>query len=128
MGRKVQDGKSVRVTVPQNTTLNQGDFALLDGFLGMVVTAVTTGTGETKETVLNIEEAVYETGQIDTAQTFAKGAAVYWDAANKRFTDQAAPDASGNPQNRPAGRVVSAKDANNIIWLRLGPQNYAHGG
>lgn len=112
---KVSDGKSVRVTVPENTVIEAGKFYLLDGFLGCAFQSVTTGAGETAEVVLNIEQAEYETDQIDTSQTFAKGTLIYWDEANKRFTE----DSEGN---RLAGRVTQAKDANNVICFILGPQ------
>jgi Uncharacterized conserved protein (DUF2190). len=127
VGRKVSDGLSVKVTVPENTTIEQGKFYLLDGFFGMAVQSVTTGAGETAEVVLNIEEAEYETSQITVADAFAKGDKVYWNAATSLLTTVANPDASGNPQNRPVGRVTAAKDANNVIWLKLGPQIQAHG-
>lgn len=112
---KISDGKSVKVTVPENTTIEAGKFYLLDGFLGCAFQSVTTGAGETAEVVLNIEPAEYETDQIDTAQTFAKGTVIHWDDVNKRFTETAT-------ANRLAGRVTVPKDANNVIWFILGPQ------
>jgi predicted RecA/RadA family phage recombinase len=112
---KFSDGKSVRVTVPGNTTIEAGKFYLLDGFLGVAFQSVQTGPGQTAEVVLNIEQAEYDTNQIDTAQNFAKGTLIYWDAANNRFTET-------STENRLAGRVTQAKDANNVICFILGPQ------
>ena len=114
---KVSDGKSVRVTVPGNTTIEAGKFYLLDGFLGAAFQSVQTGTGagETAEVILNIEQAEYDTNQIDTTQNFAKGTLIYWDAANNRFTET-------STENRLAGRVTQAKDTNNVICFILGPQ------
>ncbi len=116
---KVSDGKSVRVTVPENTTIEAGKFYLLDGFLGAAFQSVTTGAEETAEVILNIEQAEYETDQIeiDTSQTFDfdKGTLIYWDGTNKRFTETSA-------GNRLVGRVTQAKDANNVICFILGPQ------
>lgn len=112
---KVSDGKSVRVTVPENTVIEAGKFYLLDGFLGCAFQSVTTGAGETAEVVLNIEQAEYETDQIDTSQTFAKGTLIYWDGTNKRFTET-------SQGNRLVGRVTEVKDANNVICFILGPQ------
>lgn len=112
---KISDGKSVKVTVPGNTTIEAGKFYLLDGFFGCAMQSVTTGVGQTAEVVLNIEQAEYETDQINTAETFAKGTLIYWDSANKRFTETAT-------SNRLAGRVTVGKDANNVIWFILGPQ------
>lgn len=112
---KVGDGKSITVTVPQNTTVNAGEWALLDGFFGLAMQSAVTGAGETKDIVLTIEQAEYETDQISTSQAFAKGTAIYWNATTKKFTETA-------EGNRPVGRVSSGKDANNVIWFLLGPQ------
>ena len=115
---KFSDGKSVRVTVPANTTIEAGKFYLLDGFLGCAFQSVRTGPGEIAEIILNIEQAEYETDQIDTldtSQTFDKGTLIYWDDSGKKFTET-----SGG--NRLAGRVTQAKDANNVICFILGPQ------
>lgn len=115
MGRKVSDGRSIKVTVPQNTTVTAGNFVLLDGLLGLAIQSVTTGAGETKNVVLNVEPGEYETSQINTAETFAVGSMVYWDATNKRFTTTAT-------SNVFAGIVTQAKDASNVIWLLFAPQ------
>ena len=112
---KVSDGKSVRVTVPGNTVIEAGKFYLLDGFLGAAFQSVTTGAGETAEVILNIEQAEYETDQIDTSQTFAKGTLIYWDDSGKRFTET-------SDGNRLAGRVTQAKDSNGVICFVLGSQ------
>jgi len=112
---KVSDGKSVRVTVPENTVIEAGKFYFLDGFLGCAFQSVTTGVGETAEVILNIEQAEYETDQIDTSQTFTKGTLIYWDGTNKRFTETSV-------GNRLVGRVTQAKDANNVVCFILGPQ------
>ena len=116
MGRKVSDGRSVRVTVPQNTTIEAGKFYLLDGFFGLAVQSVTTGSGETAEVILNCEQAEYETSQITTTDDFNKGDLVYWNAGTNLLTTQESSD------NRLVGRVTQAKDTNNVIWFKLGPQ------
>ncbi len=113
MGRKVSDGMSVRVTVPENTTVEQGAFALLDGFLGLAVQKIVTGAGETKNLVLNIEPGEYETSQINTTQDFAVGTKIYWDDTEKEFTETPTPVL--------AGVVTVAKDAGGVIWFRVAP-------
>lgn len=110
MGRRVSDGRSARVTIGQNTTIAAGSFALVNNILGFAPKGATTGAGASADLVLVHEPAEYETGQIDTGKTFAKGDKVYWDAGNKRFTTDA-------PGNTFAGVVTSAKDAGNIIWF-----------
>ena len=141
MGRKISDGKSVKVAVPAATVIEQGKFYLLDGFFGLATQGMVTDAGGNvtsingnavpaglvpAEIVLNIEEAEYETSQITVADAFAKGDKAYWDAGTSLLTTVANPDASGNPQNRPVARVTAGKDANNVIWLKLGPQVQAH--
>jgi len=113
MGRKVSDGKSVRVTVPENTTVEQGAFVRLDGFLGLAVQKVVTGAGETKGLILNIEPGEYETSQIDATQDFAVGTKIYWDSTAKKFTE--------TPTTVLAGVVTLAKDAGDVIWFRVAP-------
>jgi len=114
---KISDGKSVKVTVPESTTIEAGKFYLLDGFFGCAMQSVITGAGETAEVVLNIEQAEYETDQINTADAFNKGDLVYYDPINKVLTNS-----DGTGANRKVGRVTVPKDANNVIWFILGPQ------
>lgn len=116
MGRKVTHGlRSVVVTVPENTVIEQGKFYLLGGFLGMALQSVTTGPGQTAKVVLEIEPAEYETDQIDPAGTFAEGTPIYWDAANARFTELAT-------GNRFAGIVTTGKGTGSVIEFALAPQ------
>ena len=110
---KVSDGKSVEVSVPANSDLKAGQFAYLDGFLGVITRDVKTAANETAKAILIIEVAEYETDQIEDSKTFAKGDKVYWDNTNKRFTT----DATGIF----AGVVTNAKDSNDVIWFVLWP-------
>ncbi|WP_067936388.1 DUF2190 family protein [Alicyclobacillus kakegawensis] len=111
MGRLVAEGKSVKVTAAAAVT--QGDFVLEGGFFGLAVNSADANG----EVVLNIEPGEYETSQINTADAFNAGDAVYFDATNKVLTT-----ADGGGANRLVGRVTVAKDANNVIWFLLGPQ------
>lgn len=110
---KVSDGKSVEVSVPANSDLKAGQFAYLDGFLGVITRDVKTAANEKAKAILIIEVAEYETDQIDDSKPFAKGDKVYWDNTNKRFTT----DATGIF----AGVVTNAKDSNGVIWFVLWP-------
>jgi hypothetical protein len=121
MARKIFEGLSVRVTVPQNTTVNQGDFARFDGILGVAADRVVTGSGQTKPLVLDIEPAQYETDQIDSADTFPVGSAVFWDNIEKRLTTV---DTDGTY----CGRVTKAKDSNGVIWFLFQPDQYGVAG
>ena len=108
---KISDGKSVVVTATGNVV--QGDFYEIEGFFGV---AMTNGKAGDK-VVLNIEQAEYETDQINTSEAFNKGDLVYFDAANERLTTS-----NGGGANRKVGRVTVPKDVNNVIWFILGPQ------
>lgn len=112
---KISDGKSVRVTVPEKTTIAAQKFYLLDGFFGVALQSLTTAEGETEEISLSIEEAEYETDNIVTTEAFNKGDKIYWDNTAGKFTTTVG-------TNRLVGRVTEAKDANNVIWFILLPQ------
>lgn len=112
---KISDGKSVKITVPENTTVEASKFYLLGGFFGAAMQSAKTEAGETAEVILNIEQAEYETNQINTAQDFAAGTVIYWDAAAGKLTET-------ETANRKVGRVTAGKDTNNVIWFILGPQ------
>jgi predicted RecA/RadA family phage recombinase len=112
---KVSDGQSVRVPVPEKTKIESQKLYLLSGYFGAATESVTTGDGETSEVILTIEQAEYETDQIDKTQAFEVGTLVYWDVDNSQLTET-------DTDNRLVGRVSSAKDASNVIWFILGPQ------
>lgn len=129
MGRKVSDGKSVKVAVGANTTITQGDFYLLGGVLGWATQGIVTNSGGevisfngntipaglvAAEVVLNTDVCEYETSQIDTDDAFVKGDKVYWDSINGRFTTVAG-------DGFLVGVVTVAKDANDIVWLLFAP-------
>ena len=129
MGRIVSNGRSVRVAVPESTTIVQDNIYLLEGFLGVADYSIITGAdgavtsykgqtvtglagmaGVAAELVLNIGTAEYETSQIDAADTFAKGDKVYYDATNHRLT-------TVGTDGMFCGVVTSAKDSGGIIWF-----------
>jgi hypothetical protein len=114
-GRKVDDGQSVRVTVPAADVVNQGDYAVYEGFHGMNVSKPKTQTAAAEDIILQTDGATYETTQLNPADPFAvRGALVYYDPANRWLTEVA----TGNA----IGRVTLVKDANGVIWFRQLPQ------
>lgn len=104
---KVSDGKSVKVTATGK--VESGKFYEIDGFFGSAMQSVSSG----EEVILNIEQAEYETDQIETTEEFDVGDLIYF--KDGKFTITAT-DA------RLVGRVTQGKDDNNVIWFILGPQ------
>lgn len=112
---KISDGKSVKVAVPEKTTIEAQKFYLLGGFFGVAAQSIVTEAGQTDEVTLTIEQAEYETDNIVTAETFDQGTKIYWNSAAGKFT-------ATEGTNRLVGRVTQPKDSNNVIWFILLPQ------
>ena len=108
---KISDGKSVTLKVPGGETVIAQQFYLINDFFGVAMQSGSEG----EEIVLQIEQAEYETDNINTGEAFALGEKIYWDELGKKFTTTAA-------SNRLVGRVASPKDSNNVIWFILLPQ------
>ena len=116
---KISDGKSVDVTVPASTGVEAGEFCVIDGFFGVSLQKVNKDENTNGTLIaLQTEQAEYITTQIDTSKTFAIGAAIYFDSATKKLTDDSS--VSGAIL---VGRITSAKDKNNVIQFVLYPQN-----
>ena len=116
MGRKISDGQSVKAVVPENTTIKQGDFCYLGGFLGLAVPGVVTGADEEAQAVLNIESGEYETSQTKEADldSMVEGADIYFDDTEKYFTI--------SPTTIYAGKITQGADEEGVIWFKLTPQ------
>jgi cytoskeletal protein RodZ len=111
MGRRVSDGKSFKMTVPPSTVITAGTFYDLDGPVGIAFESITTDASTTSSVAIGVEQAEYETSQILTTDAFAKGAIVYWDPTNNRFTTTAT-------SNKRFGFVTVAKDVNNVVQIQ----------
>lgn len=123
MGRRVSDGQSVKVPVPASTNIVQGDFYDLSGFFGMAMSSVVTAAGEVGEVALMLDEAEYETSQINALDAFAFGDDVWWDPAANVFRSSAHGAAAPVVGAQRVGRVTIAKDANNVIWWKRSTQD-----
>lgn len=108
MGRRVSDGKAVKVAVPAETVIEAGKFYALGGFVGMAMTDLETGVGEVGEVVLEVDFAEY--GVKQAGAVFAKGADL--DFTGGVFV--AAVADSGNN----IGTVTKAADANGAFWFK----------
>lgn len=118
---KVSDGKSVEVEVPESTTIENQNFYELGGFFGSATQSVKTESGETDTVVLTIEQAEYETDQIQTSKDFKPGDTVYL-KDGKLTTESESGSGDDAKENRLVGRVTQGKDKNNVIWFILAPQ------
>lgn len=110
---KVSDGKSVEVQVPESTMIENQFFYELGGFFGSATRSIKTDTDETDTVVLTIEQAEYETDQIETKDDFEPGDTIYFKDGKFTVDDTDA---------RLVGRVTQGKDQNDVIWFILGPQ------
>jgi len=117
MARQISKGRSVKVTVPSGFgSVEAGKFYEISGIFGMAVDNAQEG----EQVVLLIEQAEYETSQIDATLTYNVGNKLYYDPGNKLLTT-AADDGAGT-SFRLVGIVTQEKDANGVIWFILGPQ------
>jgi len=110
MARKVSNERSVKVSVPANTTIEAGDFVYLGGFLGMALSSVKTGAGETSEVVLEISSGVYEIEDSKIEGTLTKGEKVYFNPETGKFTNS-------STDTILAGVVVDVFNGGVYIWF-----------
>jgi Uncharacterized conserved protein (DUF2190) len=78
-GRKIREPNSMEVTLPDDTTVDQGEFVEFDGWFGLVNFKNTADARG--KIVLNIEMARYATSQLADGAQFSTGDLIYWDAA-----------------------------------------------
>lgn len=117
---KIAEGKSVKVKADGPVKVHE--LAAASGFFGMV-TDIKDKDGNVgrregvkgDEITLTIEQAQYETTQIDVGVNYAVGADVYWDGS--KLVEAAA--------GLYAGKVTRTKDPGGAIWVLLAPQQPA---
>lgn len=123
IGRKVSDGLSVRVFVPEGEACAWGELGYFDNFLGMHLTSVgeepdnrAEGTGP-RWIILQIEQGEYELAvhQVGAAD-FDRGDPVYYNPATNTVS------ATGGAGAIYAGKVTVEKDASGTIWFHLAAQ------
>lgn len=116
MARKVSDGRSIRVTVPENTTITAGEFVEIEGFFGLAIQSVTTGPSETKPLILNAEPGEYETSQTKVAERggMTVGTDIYWDGTQFTTTSTSVY----------AGKITQAADQNGVVWIKFAFQPF----
>jgi hypothetical protein len=112
---KTSDGKSVKVEFGNSAAVVRGRFYYEDGFLGQAQESFTNASDATKETILDIEPAVYTTDQLTAGESPARGDRLYFDAGTGLFT--VVPT-----DNLFAGVVVEGKGSGTTIDFLLAPQ------
>jgi len=116
-GRKVDDGQSVRVTVPAASVIEQGTYTVVQGFHGMNVSKAKTQTLVDEDIILQTDGATYESSQLDPASPFAvRGTLIFFDPATNTLSETA------GLYPLPVGKLVLPLDANGVIWFRQLPQ------
>lgn len=117
---KIADGNSVKVVADGPVKIHE--LVAASGFFGMVTDIKdaegNTGLREGKKDdliTLTIEQAQYETTQIDGGADYAVGTDVYWDGT-KLVED---------PTDLFVGKVTRTKEAGGAIWVLLAPQQPA---
>lgn len=99
--RIVSEARSVKVTIPQSTTLVAGECFYVAPYLGVAMESATNGIGVTKDIALALGPIVVATSKLTSGQTFAVKTKVYWDESTQLFTE--------TPGDIPAGWVYKAK-------------------
>lgn len=110
MARKVSEGKTIKVVVPGEMSVEAGKFVMIDGFVGLALKSGVAG----EQITLDITPGLYETSQIDLSQTYNVGTKIYFNSTNGVFTTSS----SGGPL---VGIVVEPKDANGVIVFYFNP-------
>lgn len=117
---KIADGNSVKVVADGPVKIHE--LAAASGFFGMVTDIKdvdgNTGLREGKKDdliTLTIEQAQYETTQIDAGVEYAVGTDVYWDGSKLVET----------ATDLYVGKVTRSKEAGGAIWVLLAPQQVA---
>jgi hypothetical protein len=123
IARKVSDGLSVRVVCPDGDVSAQGEFHFYDGFFGFNLTRPKLDPTGDVAIILQIEQAEYETNQIDAAGTFAAGAKVFF-TPGSGTTPGVLHDGAGTHY---VGIVTVEKDASGAIWMHLAAQGTTGG-
>ena len=114
---KIAEGKSVKVKADGPVKVHE--LAAASGFFGMV-TDIKDKDGnlgqregvKDNEITLTIEQAQYETTQIDAGADYAVGTDVYWDGS--KLVEAAT--------GLYVGKVTRAKEPGGAIWVLLAPQ------
>jgi hypothetical protein len=101
------DGKAIDVVIPAGQTWEAGDAVYAQGFHGFAMGAGTAGD----VVALEIEQSVWEM-DLGAGITGAKGDIVYITTATNVLAGTAG---TGKVE---FGKVVLAKDSNNIAWVR----------
>lgn len=99
--RIVSEARSVKVTIPQSTTLVAGECFYVAPYLGVAMESATNGSGVTKDIALALGPIVVATSKLTAGQTFAAKTKAYWDVSTQKFTE--------TQTDIPAGWVIKAK-------------------
>lgn len=116
---KISDGLTVTVMANEtkSKTLEPQTFVTIGGFTGLITEKTVIEANTPTKVVLTIEQAEYETTQIDTSVDYKTGDFLY--LVGDKFTN-AAPEENAIK----VGKLVNPKNSLNAITFILLPQVY----
>lgn len=102
---EVSEAEAVVVTVPEDRVVEEGDFGLFDGFLGVALNESEAGSED--EVVIQIKYAEYETDQVDADDDFLKGTEMYWNPGLQEFDEATGVAVSDITYNATGATMIS---------------------
>lgn len=101
--RIVSEARSVKVTIPINTTLVAGECFYVAPYLGVAMESATNDGSTTKDIALAVGPLVVATTKLTSGQDFVAGTPVYWVSGTQKFSE--------TRTDIPAGWVYKTKGA-----------------
>jgi len=101
--RIVSEARSVKVTIPINTTLVAGECFYVAPYLGVAMESVTNDGSTTQDIALAVGPLVVATTKLTSGQDFVAGTPVYWVSGTQKFSE--------TRTDIPAGWVYKTKGA-----------------
>jgi len=82
---EVGEWDAIAVTVPEDVSVDAGEFVYIGGFFGVALQESEEGSED--EIGIQMKPAEYETDQIDVGDDFVKGTNIFFDPVNREFSE-----------------------------------------
>jgi hypothetical protein len=116
MGNKKTEGATIDATVPGGQTVVKGELYRIDGWNGIAMSTVLPTDPELGVALENDNQAIWYI-TIPAAVAAARGDVLYWTAGTG--FKKGSTDLSATVAGPPAVKVEEAKDANNVVGVRV---------